>query len=102
MANLLLGVVHVALLAAAGPAVDRGNRPPVAEVRMVCDQNCTCWPTRYRERRPSLADRADLACPPPADGRPVQGYYNGHYRTGPAVGVGFDSRVPVRELAFPF
>ncbi|WP_229167406.1 hypothetical protein [Bradyrhizobium altum] len=24
---------------------------------MVCDQNCNCWPTRYRERRPALADR---------------------------------------------
>ncbi|MGY8667766.1 hypothetical protein Q3C01_36150 [Bradyrhizobium sp. UFLA05-109] len=102
MANLFLGLVQVALLAAAGPAVDRSDRPPVAKVRMVCDQNCDCWRTRYQEHRSLLADRADLACPPPATGRPVVGYYNGHYRTGPATGFGFDSRTPVRGFAFPF
>jgi hypothetical protein len=102
MVNSLLGVVQVALLAAASPAVDHTERPPVTEVRMVCDQNCDCWKTRYREHRPLLADRPDLACPPPAAGRAALGYYNGHYRSGPATGVGFDSRDPVRGFPFPF
>ena len=102
MVNLLLGAVQVALLAAGGPTVNQADRPPIVEVRMVCDQNCNCWPTRYRERRPPLlADRPDLACPPPVAGRPAVGYYNGHYRTGPATGVGFDS-LGARELPFPF
>jgi hypothetical protein len=102
MANPFLGVVQVALLAAASPALDQADRPPIVEVRMVCDQNCDCWKTRYRERRPLLADRADLACPAPTPDRPPYGYYNGHYRMGPASGIGFDSRYPVREFAFPF
>ncbi|OKO91388.1 hypothetical protein AC629_02670 [Bradyrhizobium sp. NAS80.1] len=102
MGNMFLGAVQVALLAAASPAIEHGDRPPVAEVRMVCDQNCSCWPTRYRGRRLLLADRPDLACPPPAAGRPAHGHYNGYYRTGPATGIGFDSRAPVREFAFPF
>lgn len=102
MANLFLGLVQVALLGAAGPAVDHGDRPPVAEVRMVCDQNCDCWRTRYQEHRPLLANHPDLACPPPPSDRPVVGYYNGHYRMGPATGIGFDSRTPVREFLFPF
>lgn len=101
MVNLFLGAVQVALLATSAPAVDRADRPSIVEVRMVCDQNCNCWPTRYRERRPLLADRPDLACPQPAAGRPALGYYNGHYRTGPAIGVGFDS-LGARELPFPF
>lgn len=101
MVNLLLGAVQVALLAASSPSVDRADTPAIVEVRMVCDQNCNCWPTRYRERRPLLADRPDLACPPPATERPVVGYYNGHYRAGPATGVGFDS-LGARELPFPF
>lgn len=102
MVNLLLGAVQVALLAAGSSTVDQADRPPIVEIRMVCDQNCNCWPTRYRERRlPLLAGRPDLACPPPAEGRPALGYYNGHYRTGPATGVGFDS-LGARELPFPF
>jgi hypothetical protein len=69
---------------------------------MVCDQNCNCWPTRYREPRPPLlADRPDLACPSPVSGRPALGYYNGHYRAGPATGVRFDS-LGAHELPFPF
>ena len=100
MINLFLGAVQIALLATGSQAVIQAGRP--VEVRMVCDQNCNCWPTRYRERRPPLlADRPDLACPQPADGRPVVGYYNGHYRTGPAIGVEFD-RLGARELPFPF
>lgn len=101
MVTSFLGAVQIALLASSGPAVNQGDRPPIVEVRMVCDQTCNCWPTRYRERRPALADRPDLACPPPEAGRPALGYYNGHYRTGPAIGVGFDS-LGARELPFPF
>jgi len=100
MANPFLGIVHVVLLVTGGPAVIQGGRPPVAEVRMVCDQTCSCWRTRNRESRPPPADRPDLACPPPVTGRPARGSYNGHYRAGPAIGIGFDSRDPVRE--FPF
>jgi hypothetical protein len=103
MANLFLGLVQVALLAGSspsGPAVE--DRPPVAQVRMVCDQHCECWQTRYQERRPILAERDDLACPTSRSDRRAYGYYNGHYRSGPATGLGFDSRYPVREFAFPF
>jgi hypothetical protein len=99
MINLFIGAVQVVLLA--NSASTANDRPPVVEVRMVCDQSCNCWPTRYRERRPKLADRPDLACPPPESGRPAIGYYNGHYRTGPATGVGFDN-LGARELPFPF
>ncbi|WP_426413494.1 hypothetical protein [Bradyrhizobium ganzhouense] len=102
MINLFLGAVQAALLATGGAAANHAARPPIVEVRMVCDQNCNCWSTRYQEHRPALADRPDLACPPPATGRPALGYYNGHYRMGPAAGLGFDSRSPVREFAFPF
>ena len=102
MVNLFLGAVQVALLATGGPAINQAEQPSIVEVRMVCDQNCNCWPTRYREHRPPLlSDRPDLACPQPATGRPAVGYYNGHYRTGPATGVGFDS-LGARELPFPF
>ncbi|WP_136626578.1 hypothetical protein [Bradyrhizobium macuxiense] len=102
MANLLLDFVQMALVVSspAAPATAREWQPPVEQVRMVCDQDCHCWRTRYHERRPMLAGRPDLACPPAAR-RPV-GYYDGHYRAGPATGVDFDSRYPVREFAFPF
>ncbi|MGY3239809.1 hypothetical protein ACVWZ4_006752 [Bradyrhizobium sp. USDA 4472] len=101
MVNLFVGVINVALLAAGGSAVHHDDQPPTVAVRMVCDQNCNCWPTRYRERRPLLADRPDLACPPRPKDRPALGYYNGHYRTGPATGAGFDS-LGNSELPFPF
>ena len=105
MANLFLAAVEIALLATASnavPTTDRACHPPVAQVRMVCDQYCDCWRTRYQERRPILAGREDLACPASRPDRPPLGYYNGHYRQGPATGLGFDSRYPVREFAFPF
>jgi hypothetical protein len=105
MTNLFLSVVQVALLATssvAGPTTDREFRPAIEHVRMVCDQYCDCWQTRYRERRPILADREDLACPASRPDRLPRGYYNGHYRSGPATGLGFDSRYPVREFTFPF
>ncbi|OAF19990.1 hypothetical protein AXW67_34170 [Bradyrhizobium neotropicale] len=101
----MFGVVQVALLAAASPAppaAGRGDQPPIAQVRIVCDQNCDCWQTNYRERRPILAGHDDLACPAQRPDRPPYGYYNGHYRSGPATGLGFFSRYPVREFSFPF
>jgi hypothetical protein len=102
MTSLFLGAVQVALLAAASPAVVHSDRPPVTEVRMVCDQKCGCWQTRYRERRPLLADRPDLACPPPPVSGRISGYYNGYYRSGPATDIGFDNRDPIRRSSFPF
>jgi hypothetical protein len=103
MTNLIVGFAHIALMVAgtpAAPASDRDLRPPIEQVRMVCDQHCDCWRTRYQERRPLLAGRDDLACPISRSGR--VSYYNGYYRTGPATGVDFESRYPVREFAFPF
>ena len=103
MANLIIGFAQMALVVVgspSGPANDREWRPTVEQVRLVCDQNCNCWRTRYRERRSLLADRDDLACPTSQPGR--VGYYNGYYRTGPATGLDFDSRYPVRGFAFPF
>ncbi len=46
-----------------------------------------------------IPDREDLACTtqPPDHGR-----YNGRYRQGPAKGLGFESKEPVREFSFPF
>jgi hypothetical protein len=102
MANLILGVAQIVLVAS-GPAATATPgewRPPVEQVRMVCDQDCNCWSTRYQERRPALAGRDDLACPVP--GRRHVGYYNGYYRSGAATGIDFDSRYPVRGFAFPF
>lgn len=102
MANLLVGFAHIALVVSspAAPATATEWRPPIVQVRMVCDQDCNCWRTRYHERRPMLAGRADLACPP-AGRRPI-GYYNGYYLRGPGTGLDFDSRYPVRGFAFPF
>lgn len=102
MVNLIVGFAQVALvlISPAGPAADRTWQPAVERIRMVCDQDCNCWRTRYQGRRPMAADRDDLACLS-TDGRRV-GDYNGHYRKGPAKGVGFDSKSPVREFSFPF
>ncbi|WP_426439310.1 hypothetical protein [Bradyrhizobium genosp. P] len=104
MTNLIAGFSYIALMVvgpAAAPASDRDFRPATEQIRMVCDQHCDCWRTRYQERRPQLAGRDDLACSASPSGR-VVGYYNGYYRTGPATGLDFDSRYPVREFAFPF
>jgi hypothetical protein len=103
MTNLIVDLAHIALMVVGPPAAPAGNRDlqaPIEQVRMVCDQHCDCWRTRYQERRPVLAGRDDLACPTSRPGR--AGYYNGYYRTGPATGLDFDSRYPVREFAFPF
>ncbi|AUC94498.1 hypothetical protein CWS35_09630 [Bradyrhizobium sp. SK17] len=102
MVNLIVGLTQVAfaLGSPAGAVADRAWQPSVEQVRMVCDQDCNCWRTRYQERRPLLSGRDDLACPP-SERRPV-GYYNGYYRKGPATGVDFDSKYPVREFSFPF
>ncbi len=103
MTNLIIGLAQIALVAAGHPTVAASHhqwRPPVEQVRLVCDQNCSCWQTRYQERRPLLAGHDDLACPTSRPGR--VGYYNGYYRTGPATGIDFYSRYPVRGFAFPF
>ncbi|MGY4313930.1 hypothetical protein [Bradyrhizobium sp. JR3.5] len=72
----------------------------VVRIRLACDQNCHCWQTRYQQRpyRRKIDDqeRHDPNYCPGA------GHYNGHYRTGPATGLSFESRLPVRSLPFPF
>ncbi|MBR0794399.1 hypothetical protein JQ615_03250 [Bradyrhizobium jicamae] len=101
MTNLIIGLAHVTLVVSGSPTEPASQwRPPVQQIRLVCDQNCNCWHTRYHERRPLLAGHDDLACPTSRPGR--VGYYNGYYRSGPATGVDFYSRYPVRGFAFPF
>ncbi|WP_407146949.1 hypothetical protein [Bradyrhizobium sp. ORS 86] len=85
--------VHVAMLSSQHPAsVDR--------VRLACDQNCRCWQTLYRQR--SHHRKIDDRERQDPDYCPGGGHYNGHYRTGPAIGLGFESRLPVRSFPFPF
>ena len=102
MTNLFLGFAQIALLVVSnpgGPATVREPQPLIEQVRLVCDQNCTCWRTRYQQRHPIHTDREDLTCLRPRHGRL---YYNGYYRKGPATGLGFESRYLVREFSFPF
>lgn len=95
------GVVAALLLAATtahamGPAPIASNVAALTEpVRLVCDQDCRCWHTAYPAQRSRVPIVEDInACP--AGGR-----YNGHYRTGPSVGLGFESRV-AKPTLFPF
>ena len=102
MTNLLLGFAQIALLTVSDPgglATVREPRPLIEQVRLVCDQYCTCWRTRYQASRTIHKDREDLAC---SSRRHKRLYYNGYYRKGPATGLGFESRSPVREFSFPF
>ena len=102
MATLLVSLAQAALLTFAGhaePALERGLRPPLELVRLECDQYCTCWRTRYQERRPMLDYRDDQACLVRQYDR---AYYNNYYRAGPAVGLGFERRYRVREFPFPY
>ncbi len=69
---------------------------PIEAVRLVCDQNCNCWRTAYRAPRHESVLFADDVNACPAGGR-----YNGHYRTGPSTGLGFESRIAKGSL-FPF
>ncbi len=93
MSGVRAAPVHVfAPLSQQAAGVDR--------VRLVCDQDCRCWQTGYIQRGYYWKiDPRELQdpnyCPP-------GGYYNGHYRTGPGTGLGFESRYPVRSLPFPF
>jgi hypothetical protein len=98
MANMSL-FFCAALLAAGGNVGLTDLQPQIEQIRLVCDQNCTCWRTRYQGRQTMLADREDLVCLTQKSDRV---YYNGHYRQGPATGLGFENRFPVREFAFPF
>lgn len=108
MTSLLLGFAQIALLVVGnpgGPAAVGEPQPSIEQVRLVCDQHCTCWRTLYQQRQPIREDREDLgredflACP---SRRNQHLYYNGYYRKGPATGLGFESRYTVREFPFPF
>lgn len=102
MTNVSSALAYAALLVGGGqlePAVATGLQPRIEQVRMVCDQYCTCWRTRYRGRQATVPDRDDLIC---QTGKSDRAYYNGYYRQGPATGLGFEGRYPVREFAFPF
>ncbi|MFB9269715.1 hypothetical protein ACFFWD_42490 [Bradyrhizobium erythrophlei] len=72
----------------------------VDRVRLVCDQNCRCWHTLYRQRNHRWkTDDRERQDP---NYCPGGGHFNGHYRTGPATGLSFESRLPVRSFPFPF
>jgi len=103
MTNLLLSFAQIALLAVSNPggsATVREPQPSIEQVRLVCDQYCTCWRTRYQGGRTIHEGRKDLLCPSHRHNRHL--YYSGYYRQGPATGLGFESRFPVREFSFPF
>ena len=73
----------------------RGHRTRLA---LVCDQYCACWQTRYQLRRDGGDDREFRnfnTCP-------SGGSYNGYYRTGPSINLGFESRFPEHSHIFPF
>ena len=85
--------VHVAGLSSQRPSsVDR--------VRLVCDQDCRCWHTLSQQRnyRRKIDDRERQD----PNFCPGGGHFNGYYRTGPATGLSFESRLPVRSFPFPF
>lgn len=69
--GLAIGAAHAGPLKTPIPHA-RGAAEPM-QIRVVCDQNGQCWKTRYMER----AGDAD------------RGLYNGYYRTGPSVDLGF-------------
>ncbi|WP_050628983.1 hypothetical protein [Bradyrhizobium viridifuturi] len=85
--------VHVARLSSQRPVA-------AVRVRLACDQDCRCWQTRYQQRRDRRATADQTRLDP--NYCPGGGHYNGHYRTGPATGLSFESRTPVRALPFPF
>jgi hypothetical protein len=74
--------------------------PSIDRVRLVCDQDCRCWRTGYIQR--GYDEKVDPKEYQDPNYCPAGGYYNGHYRTGPGTGLGFESRFPVRSLPFPF
>jgi hypothetical protein len=101
MTNLsLLVIAFLATGGHAGPSKPADFPTRIEQVRMVCDQYCNCWRTRYQGRQTTPTEREDLACRNRSPD-PVY-YYNGYYRHGPATGLGFESRSPVREFSFPF
>ena len=104
---LLLIVAAIAVMASEVRAVSvhvttLWSQPPAStvQVRLACDQDCRCWQTRYRQRssRHGIDDQARLD----PNYCPGGGHYNGHYRTGPATGLSFESRDRVRAFPFPF
>jgi hypothetical protein len=103
--RLFLAAAAAALIAGwayAGPAdaadLKAQRRAHAHRLALVCDQHCQCWQTGYQMRSDGR-DPRDLhnfiSCP-------GGGYYNGHYRTGPSIGLGFESRYPVYSHPFPF
>lgn len=75
--------VPAVMLATAALAAPQGSglvaRPPgaVAQVRLVCDQFCNCWKTRYHERR--RHERPEELSGPRC---PQGGHLNFYYETG--------------------
>jgi hypothetical protein len=101
-------IAALALLTGAATAAPLGTRSaapggiaaaPVVAARLVCDQNCQCWHTAYRAPKTPRADVLLLA--DDVNACPAGGRYNGHYRTGPSTGLGFESRIAKGSL-FPF
>ncbi len=75
-------------------AGDSSRMGEVLQIRLVCDQYCNCWKTRYvASARDDRARRAVDVCP-------GGGTHNGYYRKGPAAGLNFEGRFPLNS--FPF
>jgi hypothetical protein len=102
--SLIAALAMTTAAAAAAPLVPADRTvsalSPVESVRLVCDQDCRCWRTAYREHLTREA-RLLRALDDDANACPAGGRYNGHYRTGPSVGLGFETRVPHTSV-FPF
>jgi hypothetical protein len=100
-----LPAVGFALVVAGGAcspasAADQNSRSHGQNTRLalVCDQHCACWQTRYQLRKDGRDDREFWSF----NTCPGGGSYNGYYRTGPSVGLGFESRFPEHSHPFPF
>jgi len=104
MSRLLFALIF-SLIVAGGPCctanaadVSSRGREQRTRLALVCDHYCACWQTRYQLRRDGRDDREFRnfnLCP-------SGGSYNGYYRTGPSIGLGFESRFAERSYPFPF
>ena len=101
--GMIAATVLVASAASAAPLSLAGKAAPalspVEAVRLVCDQDCRCWHTAYQGH--STPRKAEVLLRDDVNACPRGGHYNGHYRTGPSVDLGFESRIP-HTLPFPF
>lgn len=104
MKHCLLAVGFALILAGGlcgrASASDQNARAHGQNTRLalVCDQYCACWQTRYQLPRDGRDDRQIHnfnACP-------NGGSYNGYYRSGPSIDLGFKSRFPEHPHLFPF